>query len=100
MLWSAPMPEKRMSGRGSAMSFCGHRGCGSCRCWGGGGHCDLAGLEVVDEGADGFGGDGVAFDAAGAGDVDADGFAIEVHDGATAVVGAEDHVVLEDLWEA
>src|SRR5689334_5050964 len=76
-------------------------GCGF-GCWGyGGGDWDhRALLELFDHGLDQLGGDGVGFDSACSGDVEADGFAVEVHEGAAAVCGLEDGVVLEDGGEA
>ena len=44
--------------------------------------------------------EGVGGDAAGAGDVEADGFAVQIHQGAAAKPGAQHGVVLDGLLES
>ncbi len=86
------------------------RGSGrGCRGGGGGGGFDgggdggrgweFAGDELGDEGEEDVGGDGVGFGASGAGDVEAEGFAVEIDEGSAAVAGGQDGVVLDDEGE-
>src|SRR5262245_5295332 len=51
--------------------------------------------QLIDGLANDRDGEGIAFDAAGAGDVQADDLAVEINDGATALVGAQDRVMLD-----
>ena len=58
------------------------------------------GFQLLKQGPNRFAGDGVAFGAAGAGDVDADHLSFEVAQRAPAIVGPQHRVVLQDHRES
>ena len=60
----------------------------------------LARFQIGQQGEDRVGRNGVALDAASAGDVDADRLAVEIHQRAAAVDRLDDRVVLQDAREA